>query len=185
MLVAAGFDFDQRPVEVDERVRPSESPEHYVRRLASEKSARALELIDPRWRSLPIVLGADTAVVIDGSILGKPASDDEAGEMLRWLSGRRHEVLTGLSVRYAGEDVGSVTQTAVYFAPLGDAEIAWLVKSGEGRDKAGAYAIQGRAARFVYRIEGSYANVVGLPVSAFQELLGRLGLSVADLAPGE
>jgi septum formation protein len=184
LLAAAGFDFDQRPVDVDEGVRPSESPGQYVRRLASEKSARALELIDRRPGSLPIVLGADTAVVIDGSIMGKPVSDDEARAMLKCLSGRRHEVLTGVSVRLDGEDVGGVTETAVFFGPIGDAEIAWLVQSGEGRDKAGGYAVQGRAARFVYRIEGSYSNVVGLPVAAFCNLLGRLGLAVTDLAPG-
>ncbi len=183
LLATAGFSFDQRPVDVDERVRPQESPEHYVSRLASEKSARALELIHPRSRPLTVVLGADTAVVIDGTILGKPAHDGEAREMLRWLSGRRHDVMTGISLRHAGSDATTVTQTAVFFAPLGDREVDWLVKSGEGRDKAGAYAVQGRAARFVQRIEGTYSNVVGLPIAAFYELLGRLGLTDGDLAP--
>ena len=185
LLAAAGFAFDQRPVEIDERVRVGESPEDYVSRLASEKSARALELIHSRSRSRTVVLGADTAVVIDGAILGKPANDGEAREMLQWLSGRRHDVLTGVSVRYAGSDAVAVVLTAVFVAPLGDQEIAWLVQSGEGRDKAGGYAVQGRAARFVQRIEGSYSNVVGLPVATFYELLGRLGLDGHDLAPGD
>jgi septum formation protein len=184
LLTAAGFVFDRRPVDVDERPLPNESPGHYVRRVASEKSRCALETLD-RWsRSCSIVLAADTAVVLDGAILGKPAGDDEAREMLRWLSGRRHEVLTGLSVRFNGEDQTSVTESAVFFAPLGDAEIGWLVQSGEGLDKAGSYAVQGRASRFITRIEGSYSNVVGLPVAEFWTVLRRLGVGVVDLAPG-
>jgi septum formation protein len=93
--------------------------------------------------------------------------------MLRRLSGRRHDVLTGVSLRKGAYEIGRVETTAVHFAPLGDREIAWYVESGEGRDKAGAYAVQGLASRFIRRIEGSYANVVGLPVTAVHELMGE------------
>jgi len=121
--------------------------------------------------AIPISLGADTTVVVDGEILGKPRDDEEAAAMLRRLSGRRHEVLTGISLRQGGYEVGRVESTAVWFSALTKEDIAWYVASGEGRDKAGAYAIQGLASRFIRRIEGSYANVVGLPVAAVAELL--------------
>ena len=118
-----------------------------------------------------IILGADTTVVVDGEILGKPRDDDEAAAMLRRLAGRRHEVLTGVSIRYGAHEVGRVESTAVWFSALTKEDIAWYLASGEGRDKAGAYAIQGLASRFIPRIEGSYANVVGLPVAAVAALL--------------
>ena len=169
LLRAAGFAFDVSAADVDEGVRDGESPERYVRRLAAEKSAavagRAGLAADA------VVIGADTAVVVDGVVLSKPIDDRDAGLMLRRLSGRRHDVLTGVSLRTGPQEVGRVETTAVYFAALDDADIAWYVASGEGRDKAGAYAIQGLASRFIPRIEGSYANVVGLPVSAVLELL--------------
>ena len=119
----------------------------------------------------PIFLGADTTVVADGEILGKPESDDDAARMLRQLSGKRHEVLTGVSVRQGADEVGTVETTAVYVRALSEEDIAWYVASGEGRDKAGAYAIQGLASRFIPRIEGSYSNVVGLPVACVAELM--------------
>ena len=123
-----------------------------------------------------VVLGADTAVVIDGEILGKPRDNGDAAAMLRRLSGRRHDVMTGVSVRVGVQEVGRVETTAVYFVPLSPAEIAWYVASGEGRDKAGAYAAQGLASRFIPRIEGSYSNVVGLPLGCVYELLKELGV---------
>jgi septum formation protein len=118
------------------------------------------------------VLGADTTVVLDGEMLGKPRDDDEAAAMLRRLSGRAHEVLTGLALRHAGRTVSEVAWTVVYFAQLTEEDLAWYVASGEPRDKAGAYGIQGLASRFVERIDGSYANVVGLPVALVRRLLG-------------
>jgi septum formation protein len=121
-----------------------------------------------------IVLGADTAVVVDGAILGKPRDDHEAARILRRLSATQHEVLTGVSLRRGTLEVGRVETTAVYFRPLLDEDIAWYVASGEGRDKAGAYAIQGLASRFIPRIEGSYSNVVGLPVACVAELMRLL-----------
>lgn len=121
-----------------------------------------------------VVLAADTAVVLDDEILGKPRDEAHAAMMLRRLSGRRHEVITGISVRTSVAELGCVEATTVEFAPLSDADVKWYVASGEGRDKAGAYAIQGLASRFIPRIEGSYSNVVGLPVAAVHDLLARI-----------
>jgi septum formation protein len=123
-----------------------------------------------------VVLGADTAVVVDGDIVAKPRDPSEAAAMLHRLSGRRHEVMTGVSLRMRGFEIGRVETTVVYFAPLSVAEIAWYVASGEGLDKAGAYGIQGLASRFIPRIEGSYSNVVGLPLHCVYELLNELGV---------
>ena len=164
LLRAAGYEFEIVATDVDERVRDGETPAEYVRRLAAEKSAAA-------QGADVIILGADTTVVVDGEILSKPRDDDEAAAMLRRLAGRRHEVLTGVSIRHGAHEAGRVVSTAVWFSMLTKEDIAWYVASREGRDKAGAYAIQGLASRFIPRIEGSYANVVGLPVAAVAELL--------------
>ena len=186
LLRAAGFVFETLAVDLDESVRAGEPPAAYVRRLAMEKSARALEVVGSGFltavalakavsRTEPVVvLGADTAVVVDGQILGKPRDDRDAAAMLRQLSGRPHEVLTGLSVRARGGESGRVETTTVEFAPLAEADVEWYVASGEGRDKAGAYAIQGLASRFIPRIQGSYSNVVGLPIAAVHELLAEI-----------
>jgi septum formation protein len=184
LLRAAGYTFETLAVDVDERVRPGESPPDYVRRLAQEKSARASEAGSScgptrsaqQMSSLPVVIGADTAVVVDGDILGKPADATEARRMLERLSGRSHLVLTGVSVRSASVEASAVDETEVWFAELTSAQIEWHVGSGEGRDKAGGYAIQGLASRFIPRIDGSYSNVVGLPVSRLTRLLDELGL---------
>jgi septum formation protein len=170
LLRAAGYAFDIVASEVDEATRGGESPSLYVRRLAADKSAA----VAARAAADAIVLGADTTVVVDGEILAKPLDDADAGAMLEKLSGRRHEVITGISLRRGAFELGRVETTAVFFAPLTDEEIAWYVATGEGRDKAGAYAIQGVASRFIPRIEGSYSNVVGLPVAAVRELLTEI-----------
>ncbi len=167
LLRAAGFVFDVVVTDVDESVRAGETPRAYVRRLAAEKSA-AVRAADA------IVLGADTTVVVDEEILAKPTDDAEAAAMLRKLSGRTHQVLTGISLRRGAYELGRVESTGVTFAPLAADDIAWYVASGEGRDKAGAYAIQGLASRFIPRIDGSYSNVVGLPVAAVFELLTEI-----------
>ena len=175
LLLAAGLAFETLAVDVDEAVRPGEASKEYVRRLASEKSARAQQmLVDGFGRNDAIVIGADTAVVIDGEILGKPADDRDAERMLRRLSGRRHDVITGVHVRRGAVELDRLETTAVYFNVLADEDVAWYVASGEGRDKAGSYAIQGLASRFIPRIEGSYANVVGLPVESVFEMLRAL-----------
>jgi nucleoside triphosphate pyrophosphatase len=188
LLRAAGFEFETRVADVDESIRAGESPQSYVRRLAAEKSATAMMDVAREGRertaessaSLVIILGADTTVVVDGEILGKPVDDAEAAAMLHRLSGRRHEVMTGVSVRQGACEVGRVEISGVHFAPLTDADVAWYVASGEGRDKAGAYAIQGLASRFIPRIEGSYSNVVGLPVACVYELITEISSTRRD-----
>ncbi len=167
LLRAAGYEFEVVVADVDEREREGETPASYVRRLAAEKSAA----VQSYARREAIILGADTTVVVDGEILGKPRDDDEAAQMLGRLAGRRHDVLTGVSIRHDAHEAGRVESTAVWFSVLTTEDIAWYVASGEGRDKAGAYAIQGLASRFIPRIDGSYANVVGLPVAVVAELL--------------
>jgi nucleoside triphosphate pyrophosphatase len=196
LLRAAGFEFEIVATNVDESIRAGESPQMYVRRLAADKSAAALAAlkgcatdagsgsidVDDRPTAVAqafrpadaIVLGADTAVVVDGDILGKPGDDADAAAMLRRLSGRRHDVMTGVSLRVGAHEVGRVEITSVEFARLTDDDVQWYVASGEGRDKAGAYAIQGLASRFIPRIEGSYSNVVGLPIASVVELLREI-----------
>jgi septum formation protein len=124
-----------------------------------------------------VVIGADTAVVVDDVIFGKPTDDRDAEAMLRRLSGRAHEVVTGLSIRRDAVELARVESSRVFFAPLGPDELRWYHSTGEGRDKAGGYAVQGLASRFVTRIEGSYSNVVGLPVAAVHQLLYHLASS--------
>jgi len=175
LLRAAGFDFDVYPVDIDERPRAGEAPDGYVRRLAIEKAAAARRGLGAGPADDRAILAADTAVVLGPDILGKPRDAFETRDMLRRLSGARHDVLTGLSLRRGGLERVEVERTAVFFAVLGTDEIEWYVQSGEGADKAGGYAIQGLASRFVRRIEGSYSNVVGLPISTVYELLRAAG----------
>jgi septum formation protein len=127
-----------------------------------------------------IVLGADTAVIVEGQVLGKPADPDDASRMLRMLSGRSHQVLTGVCLVRAPGRLESLehSSTTVWFRDLSGAEIRDYVSSGEPFDKAGAYAVQGRASRFVTRIKGCYSNVVGLPVSRVDAMLRRLATTV-------
>jgi septum formation protein len=150
---------------VDESISPGEAPEAYVVRLAAEKASSAAERITDR-----LVLGADTTVVIDGQILGKPVNLDDARRMLKSLSGRRHEVLTGVALVYGDRIVTGFERTSVYFSRLGPEEIEFLVANGDPLDKAGAYAVQAQAAMFIERIEGDYWNVVGLPVGLVYRL---------------
>lgn len=192
LLTAAGYVFAIQPADVDERVEEGEAPRDYVLRLAEEKSAAVLAAIA---RSMPerpapglaetVVLAADTAVVAGGEILGKPTGPDDAVRMLKRLSGRTHHVMTGVSVRSTRAEASHVETTAVVFASMTEAEISWYVASGEWSDKAGAYGIQGLASRFIPRIEGSYSNVVGLPVAPLDGLLRQLGWHRGLLASGE
>ncbi len=170
LLAAAGFSFEVVPADVDERLLPGESPEAHVARLSVAK-ARAVATVD---RDV-VVVGADTVVVVDGDVLGKPADDAEAAAMLERLSGRVHDVLTGLTVRRGQIERTAVERTAVRFAALSAIDLAWYVASGEPRDKAGAYGVQGLASRFITRVEGSYSNVVGLPVATLCRLLADIG----------
>lgn len=167
LLRAAGYTFEVVVADVDESIRPGEAPGIYVRRLAADKSA-AVKQPDA------VVIGADTTVVVDGTILGKPRDEDDGRAMLQRLSGTVHQVMTGVSLRQGAYEVGRVEATSVTFRVLTDEDISWYVASGEGRDKAGGYAIQGLAARFIPSISGSYSNVVGLPLASVAQLLTEI-----------
>ena len=169
LLAEAGYAFDVAPANVDERRRPGEAAEAYVERLAGAK-ARAVASRYPGR----VVVGADTVVCIDGLVLGKPADAADAAGMLGRLAGRRHTVLTGVSLVRDGGSVSGVETTRVTFVALDADRIRWYVGTGEPDDKAGAYAAQGIGARFIDRIEGSYTNVVGLPIAFLGRLLDRL-----------
>lgn len=169
ILERAGLAFEVRVAGVEEQVEPGENPLDYVRRLALAK-ARAVE----RGES-EVVLGADTVVVLDEHILEKPADAREAARMLRLLSGRSHTVLTGICLLSGARMVTDVAESRVWFTRLSEAEIASYAASGEPLDKAGGYAIQGLASKFIERIEGCYFNIVGLPVSLVYQRLKELG----------
>jgi septum formation protein len=168
ILSAVGWDFEKQVADVDETELEGELPQVYVERLAREK-AEAVAASRPQC----IVLGADTTVVIDQQIIGKPIDIDDARRMLRMLSGRWHEVLTGVAVAQAGLTVSKVERTLVKFASLSDAEVDFLAELGDPLDKAGAYAVQAQAALFIEGIEGDYWNVVGLPVRLVYELIKK------------
>jgi len=168
LLVVAGFACEVDPVEIDERRLPGEAPDTYVERVARMKATTGAARHPAR-----VVLAADTAVVVGDEVLGKPGDDTDAARMLRLLSGRPHQVLTGVAIVSSGRTIAEVERTTVWVDPLTSKDIDWYVASGEPRDKAGAYAIQGLFSRYVPRIEGSYANVVGLPVATVARLLGQ------------
>lgn len=181
LLAAAGLAFVVEPVEVDERALPEESPREYVERVARLKATAGAARASSAGSA---VLGADTTVVVDGDVMGKPIDDRDAMKMLRRLAGRSHEVLTGVALSWEGVVRSAVACTEVWFTSLDEDDMDWYVRSGEPRDKAGAYAIQGLASRFVTRIDGSYSNVVGLPVAIVLQLLAQAGLSaIASAAP--
>ena len=170
LLREAGYEFDIVPADVDETRLDGEDPRRYVSRLAAAKAAAILPRAGGR-----IVVAADTIVLIDGLVLGKPDGRRNAVSMLERLSGRIHEVLTGVAVAHGQRLLEAVEVTRVTFAALDPARIAWYAATGEPDDKAGAYAVQGIGSRFVERIEGSYTNVVGLPVALVDRFVRRLG----------
>jgi len=168
LLTAAGYHFTVDTADIDETPLAGEAAPAYVARLAEAKARAVLAR-----RPGALVLGADTTVVVDGDILAKPADADDAARMLGRLQGRAHDVLTGVALVSAHWSRVAVAATTVWFAPMTAVEIAAYVASGEPLDKAGAYAVQGRAARWVSRIDGSYSNVVGLPVALVHGLLAE------------
>jgi len=178
ILERLGFDFEVRPVDVDETPLEGERPHGYVLRLARAKAREAA-------RSGELVIAADTVVVADGQILGKPDDEDHARDMLERLSGKEHVVLTGLALCDVDRAllVAVVESTKVRFAELSAPEIDWYVATGEPMDKAGAYAVQGRGALFVEAVEGSWSSVVGLPVSTTYRLLRQAGYQLSNLPP--
>jgi septum formation protein len=168
LLAAAGIAFEVLAADVDETPLPDEAPDAYVARLAIAKALAVLAL-----RPAARVLGADTTVTIDRRILGKPADNSDAEAMLRLLSGRAHLVHTGVALVSRDGIQSAVDTTRVWFDAMTDEDISWYVATGEPVDRAGAYAIQGLASRFIPRIEGSYSNVVGLPVAMVSSILKR------------
>ncbi len=170
ILRAVGWEFETQAANIDETRRDSEDALSYVKRLAHEKASTIAE----RAPHI-VVLGADTVFVIDGQILGQPRDDEEARRMLAMLSSKWHEVLTGVAlVHRDSEALIEHQSTRVRFCELLPEEIEWYVSTGEPRDKAGAYAIQGRGGIFIERIEGDYFNIVGLPVRLLYEMMQRM-----------
>jgi len=182
LLAQIGLGHLLLPQHIDESVRSGESPELYVQRLARQK-AEAGWRDGNRQLNLP-VLAADTTVVCDGKVLGKPATLQEAQVMLGLLSARSHQVLTGIAVQRGEQLQEKVVSTDVSFRKLTRDEIDAYWDSGEPHDKAGAYGIQGKAAVFVESISGSYSNVVGLPLFETATLLEHFGISVVSLLKG-
>ena len=166
-LKTLGLPFEIAPAHIDEAQRPGEPPLDYVRRMAREKAAASA-------RSGCVALAADTIVVAGGEVLGKPSGRSDAERMLRALSGIEHLVITAVCV---GERV-EIVETSVRFLALTDAQVRWLAASGDGDDKAGAYAVQGLAGAFVERIDGSFTNVVGLPMAETLQMLAGAGVEM-------
>ncbi len=168
ILRAIGWPFEALPADIDESRHDHEDAETYVKRVAQAKA----EVVTPRVPGATVV-GADTVVVVDGKILGKPRDAEDARRMLRLLQGRWHQVLTGVAVfnGNVGQPRVAHEVTEVRFAVMDEAEVNWYVTTGEPMDKAGAYAIQGLGARFIKGIKGDYSNVVGLPVRLLYELI--------------
>jgi septum formation protein len=162
------------PPDVDESLLPNEQPDTYVERVARAKAQAGWRLL--RLRNLPFapVLAADTTVALDGQILGKPADRKEAAEMLAALSGRRHDVFTAVALTRDERIDSAVSRSEVQFKQLSPEDIAQYIATGECDDKAGAYAIQGRAARFIMELRGSYSGVMGLPLFETSQLLDKL-----------
>ena len=182
LLGALGLAFEVLPVDVDETPQVGESAPVLVERLARSKAAEGLARVEARGEEAgtrpPVVIGADTVVVVDDEVFGKPTCDAEARTMLSRLSGRWHDVFSGVAVASAAGIESAVERTVVHVRELSAAEIDCYVATGEPMDKAGAYGIQGRAGVFVDRLEGSYHNVVGLPLHVVDLLCRRIGLSL-------
>jgi septum formation protein len=185
LLTMAGIDFRVEAADIDETVQPGEAPATYVQRLAVEKA----QAVWGRYKGGddsgdPItVLGADTTVVCDGELLGKPVDQADARRMLTLLSGRTHQVLTGVAAITRKATVSEVEITQVFFDLIGERELVEYLASGEPMDKAGAYGIQGYAARWIPRIEGCYFNVVGLPLARTLAVMARAQDGPGDAVP--
>jgi septum formation protein len=171
LLRNAGITFEVQPAHIPEDPLPGEAARDCAERLAREKA-----LAVARQRPHDIVLGADTVVVVDGKLLGKPSDAADAVRMLRMLSGREHQVITGVCLVVSGQPSVASETTLVTVSEITDQEIADYVASAEPMDKAGAYAIQGIASRWIPRIEGDYSNVVGLPVALVWRMLQQAGV---------
>lgn len=178
LLHSVGIDFEVVVADVDESWRSGESTTAYVGRLATDKADAVVAMLGRP--AATVVLAADTTVDLDGQVLAKPVDDADARRMLQSLSGRSHLVHTAVACITADAAHRTTVTTAVTFAPLTDESIDWYLTTGEHRDKAGAYGMQGAAGAFVQRIEGSPTNVIGLPLAETLDLLRRCGLGVGS-----
>lgn len=177
LLKTIGVEFEIAPSDIPERLHADEAPPDYIIRLA-----RAKVIAVARRHESGLVIGADTIVVLDGRVLGKPENGEDAEQMLRQLSGRWHAVMTGVALYDIAtrREVADYDKTLVRFAQLTDKEIEWYISSGEPMDKAGAYGIQGLGSLFIEEVAGNYFNVVGLPIPLIYRLARRLGYSFID-----
>ena len=186
LLRQIGVDFEmvllreaqQRGIDVDETPRTGESPDEYVLRVTRDKAQAAADSVRRRRLAMRPVLAADTTVVCDDVILGKPADAADAARMLSLLAGRSHRVLTAVAIAGGDAVATRISESQVWFRALDEGEIRRYVATGEPVDKAGAYAVQGRAAAFITRIEGSYSGIMGLPLAETAELLRSQGIIV-------
>lgn len=172
LLKLVGLDPEVRIPEIDENMQAGEPIEQYLERVTISKS---MNVYRKQFFS-SLVVSADTVVLIDGRFMGKPRDRQDAGAMLRQLSGRSHEVWTGIAIMHRGETRFRLAQTQVIFKALNEREIEYYLDHEEYMDKAGAYAVQGRAAIFVERIEGCFFNVMGFPLNLFYTMTGNLGI---------
>jgi septum formation protein len=178
LLARLGLDFGVLEIDIPEQRQPGEAPDDYGRRVAREKAGVGLLKV----MAVPgaVVLGADTEVVLDDDVFGKPSDDADAAAMLRRLSGRTHRVITAVSLVSASRELQAVSISEVTFAPLPDAEINAYVATGEPRGKAGGYAIQGRAQAFITHLSGSYSGVMGLPLHETATMRRAFGFTILD-----
>ncbi|MFT4256175.1 MAG: Maf family protein [Pseudoxanthomonas sp.] len=174
LLTRLGLQFERIDLDLPEIRQPGETAAGYVRRVAQEKAVAGLAKLGAP--AAAVVLGADTEVVLDDDVFGKPKDPADAAAMLRRLSGRTHRVITAVSLAAAGRAAQAESVTEVTFDALSDADIAGYLASGEAMGKAGAYAIQGRAERFVTRLDGSHSGVMGLPLHETAKLLKQFGV---------
>ena len=175
LLRQLGIAFEAMPSNLLEAPQTGERPENYVLRVARDKVQHVTRQVRERGLAPRPVLGADTEVVLDGEILGKPCDAQQGQAMLRKLAGRTHEVLTGLVLLHQDAEYKAINRSRVTFGPLTDDDIRRYWDSGEPADKAGGYAVQGRAAAFIQRIEGSYSGIMGLPLFELTQLLRQAG----------
>ncbi|HEC12244.1 MAG TPA: septum formation inhibitor Maf [Acidiferrobacteraceae bacterium] len=177
LLRQMGIEFEVFVVDVPEHPAKGETAEHFVTRMAQEKSSAANTQISKQGMVIMPILGADTCVVIDGEILGKPRNRTHGIDMLRRLSGTTHEVMTAVNINADDRDYGVLSLSKVSFDRLSDQDVVRYWDSGEPMDKAGGYGIQGRAAAFISRLEGSYTGVVGLPLFEVSSLFKKIGIT--------
>lgn len=172
LLTQMAVDFAVIAADVDESVQPGESPQDYVQRIAVEKARAGVSGLAANDKKP--VLAADTAVIVDQTIFGKPVNDDDARRMLKLLSGHSHLVMTAVALASENDLKTAISVSEVRFAAMTEAEIDWYIQTGEGRDKAGSYAVQGLGAIFIDQIQGSYSGIMGLPVRETGQLLMQM-----------